>query len=273
MEFAVLVRRCRATRPTVIAAPRPSSSGAHGVLEGVSLPFRRAATVPAPDADVLVARWRALGAARLDLPAALWDVPPCRGVAEAIVADRDVLPAVRRLVGHRARAGFTFEEVVADLDLLGSLHPAAGVIDRLEIGLAVHDAYHRAEPGWWEDGLTGLPCTPYLALRLRECRRATEHLGVPLSHAYGLLVVRLPAASSVTEASLHAVLAAEAVRRRFGAGETIVVLSARVLAVLTGRAGLPGTVEGLPAGTETWVEGLPDTEDGLDELIDELERL
>jgi len=205
------------------------------------------------------------------MPVALWDVPPCRALAEAVLGGREVIPAVRRLVDHRARSGFTFDETVGDIDLLAGLHPDGRVLDRFHVGLTVHEAYQRAEPTWWEDGLTGLPCSPHLALRLRECHRSAAHLGLRLPEAYGLLCVRLPAASSIAEATVNAVTAADELRRAFPAGETVVVLSARVFAVLAATASLPGELGGLPAGTETWIEHLPDTEAGLDRMIDELE--
>ncbi len=140
-----------------------------------------------------------------------------------------------------------------------------------------------------EDPLTGLASRGHLRARLSEVYRAAEQRGLSASTSHALVVVDLPllAVTGSREdpfsAALRLVEFAEVTRLVFSGDESIGQVSrSRLVAIVERGDLLPRRVQLLhslladrgPAGNRaaTWIEGLPDTDDGVACLLDEIAR-
>jgi hypothetical protein len=140
-----------------------------------------------------------------------------------------------------------------------------------------------------EDPLTGLASLAHLRARLSEVCRDAEQGGESMTTSHALVVLDLPLPGSASggrdpfESTFRLVRLATAARTVFPGGETICRATPRRLVVVAERGDLLARRVGLlrdlvealdpSAGrARVWIEGLPPTDDGAAQLLDEIAR-
>ncbi|MGJ7908835.1 hypothetical protein ACOQFL_20410 [Actinopolyspora sp. H202] len=184
-----------------------------------------------------------------------WACPAVDRVCEAVTSGDDPGEAVDELAAQRADSGIGLDETLRDL---GVLH---AVLSRADTGSALvgeecddvpASLLRRAALAWADvvsgrsaarevtDALTGLSTLSYLRMRLYEVYRETRGAGAeaatsPGRDIYALLVVtlRLPGSDDRWARLMALVLAADALREVFDAGETVSLLHESTPVVLT----------------------------------------
>ena len=219
-----------------------------------------------------------------------WWHPACDALIEALVANRDVRPAARRLGQARARLGSTVEETTDDVLALWDQHahadPPARVLQAVAAGWA-EAALDLTGAASCFDPVTGLFTRAYLEARLGELYRTGALGGPALAHQLVVLDLGLPPGEGPGLSGWRQVAGlyrcAEAVRRTFAGGETLTRLApARIAALASSGPGLSRKLAGLEAllaaGAEPgvvpamWVESLPRTFGLVPGLLADLSR-
>lgn len=211
-------------------------------------------------------------------------------VINALLADAELDGPLARLGIARADAGLSLEDLLTDLDGLLAIIPrrARRRLDRVAFAIA-------PTAGWSEafterltttsciDPMSGLVNGEFLEVRANQLHQQCAALGIPISQAFGLVVVHFsdPTATPLDRMH-HSAAIASLLRRTFTNGETIAttapwcqVAVASRDGELSGRlAALLGAFEDRPAlrglDPRLWVEPLPDDIDTLPLLLDDL---
>lgn len=234
----------------------------------IATPMRRRSA--ASRLDGLLRSWQAAASAQLGFPPSVWSVPACAAVVHAALTGTDPIPPARRFGRQRASVGFTLDETVVDLGVVATLDAhAARAIDRLPVGAAVAEGHSPRDVEHCVDPLTGLVNRGYLAARLAEAQRQAWSVGAAPSSTFHVLVFRLPSPTDLPHALAGTFAASEALRRTFEGGESVATLSPRLFAVLRPLGPVP-VVSDLPSETVCWVDRMPDDEQGLRTLLDDL---
>jgi hypothetical protein len=192
-------------------------------------------------------RWRnATLAAGWSFPSD-WGVPAVDSLCEAVTAGLDPVPPLSRLGQARAKSGAGLDETLRDIAILHAVlrQPGGGPVvldpDQVPSRLIRAVALGWADVAFAEvttsqvvDGMTGLTTASYLRTRLGEVYRAARAAGLPVTDRHGLVLVALDLRQiQGWTRFVPMVLAAEAMRETFAAGQTHTVLSPSVAAVLT----------------------------------------
>ena len=195
-------------------------------------------------------RWRTASLASGWRFPADWDIPEVNAVCAAVLTARrtgrqaDAEPAISALAGARASSGTGLAETLRDLAALhavlqcGSDGFVAPDVDAMPARLV-----RLAALGWADvaqetlshaqlvDSLTGLPTLAYLRARLAELYRAD-------ASNYRVVTVRLNFSEVATWCRLTGmVVAADALRAVFDAGETLATLGPSAVAALVPAGG------------------------------------
>lgn len=212
-------------------------------------------------------------------------------VGEALVSGLDVVPAC-------AVAGRALAEDGASLD--EALSGLATTYAQVDCGMPGFEETRALTVAWSEtslrylhqlscaDPLTGLTSLAHVRTRLAELYREAELTGSRVRASHALVVVELvndPEPWSVTQRltrTLRLATLADAIRHVFPGEETLGRLGLDRAAVLTRRTEHLGrsvaTLEQyladreLGARARVWIEGLPDTDDAVAHLLDDLAR-
>jgi len=198
-----------------------------------------------------------------------------------------------QVVGRRlAEVGVGLDEVLEGLEstyrLVGAGEPAFAAIRAVACGWADSSLEYMHGLSC-EDPLTGLASTAHLRTRLAELYRGAECGDVSVSRTHALVVVEL-AEPAVTDPrrdgidrALRFVDVVDAVHSVYPCGETVARLGARRAATLVERDDAIGErVELLrrlladwgvdPSWHRVWIEGLPDVNECVARLLDDLAR-
>jgi hypothetical protein len=220
-------------------------------------------------------------------------VPPSfEAVAEGLAAGQratDACEVVGRLL---ATSGVSLEEALTDLRTTYELVLGAEPVYADACALAL---------GWSEatlaylhqlscaDPLTGLASSAHLRGRLTELYRGGTRGSALLRDRYALVVIeaaptpRYGLAEEVFGTDLRMSRVGESVRSVFSGSETICRVGLRRIVVLTGRDNALGRRTALlrrlldagqhtHGGVRIWTEGLPETNETVASLLDELSR-
>jgi hypothetical protein len=241
-------------------------------------------------------RWYAESASAGWVFASDWHDPAVDALCEACLRQENIWAPAERLGVARAASGASLGETLADVDALTAVLPEVPT-DLL---------YRAVSLGWADrmstptasvfDPLTGLVSKDYLATRLGEVYRAAEVAGYQVSTRHALVVVRVDLSGRRGWDRLAPlILAADALRTVFDAGQSLARLSDQMAVALTDRddmlarrtqlcAGLvtERLVQDRPAGRiehhrctplpRVWIEQLPDSQAAAVALISELGR-
>lgn len=212
-------------------------------------------------------------------------------VGEALVSGGDVTPACAVAGRALAEDGASLDEAMSGLDATYAL--VTGTAPGFEETRALAVAWSETSLRYLHqlscaDPLTGLTSLAHVRTRLTELYRAAEQTGERVRASHAFVVVELvnePAPWTVTQRltrTLRLVTLADAIRHVFPGEETLGRLGLDRAIVLTRRGEelgrLVATLEQyladreLGARARVWIEGLPDSDEVVGQLLDDLAR-
>jgi hypothetical protein len=248
--------------------------------------------LPALDdaANALREQWRAESLAAVWLRPDDWYHPAVDALVECLVDGRDVTAAAERLGAARGRAGIGIGESIDDLTCLFAAHrsaPDATALRAVSIGWSEGN---EGPPAAAEllDPWTGLPTLDYLRLRLRETYGDAARRGTDPRTTHALVVVDVALVQlDAFQRLARAATMGEVLVATFGEGSPLAVVRPGVYVALCERderlgdrlaqlrvavqrgAERRGASAVLRRPPRVWVETLPDTPDGLGEILED----
>jgi hypothetical protein len=188
----------------------------------------------------LVRDWYAASLSSAWSDADEWWAPPVDAVADAILGDSgDARAACEALGRHRAAAGVFLDEARADVMVAGrvaglSAAVTAELVDGLTIGWVDRtlDTFFTSA---CVDPLTELATLPYLMTRLSELYAAAASRAVEVGDEHAFVVVQVLAAGDLLQSETQMVIIQRALRRAFGAGETLARIGPQCAIALVSR--------------------------------------
>lgn len=188
-------------------------------------------------------RWQNQAEKRLFIGSNDWQHPVALALIETILRDNDLQDVLHRFSIVRDKAGFSFEEMITDLQCLvevlpGDIRPRLDRLDTITpLGMQASRFVDMETITACIDPLTDLPKEAYLRARIREIFRQGRALGVSVVDNYILVIIHLGNRHTPTIDSKNwNISVAREIKYTFNQGETVATLHRGIYVCITEKS-------------------------------------